>query len=168
MYVIIEGQNCMNVSYSKQSVKCLNKQCALLNANPRWRKFVTPDCENCVTAPHSCMYQCFCMMMYDRVNCMIVLQLWLHTCIPCERDDWNPRWRKFVTPDCENCVTVPHSCMYQCVCMMMYGQVNCMIVLLPWIYIYACQVEGMTGKIYTFTNMAGDQTLFTNVNQDLP
>ena len=99
MYVIIDGQNWMNVSYSKQSVKCLNKRCALLNADPRWRKFVTLDCENCVTAPRSCMYQCVCMMLYDLVSCMIVLQLLLHICMPCERDDWNPRWRKFVTSD---------------------------------------------------------------------
>ena len=104
MYVKIriDGQNCMNVSYSKQSVKCLNERCALLNVNLRWKRSVTPECKNCVTAPHSCMHQCVCMMMYDRVNCMIVLQLWLHICMPCERDDWNPPWRKFVTPDCEN------------------------------------------------------------------
>ena len=34
MYVITDGQNCITVSYNKQSVKCLNELCALLNANP--------------------------------------------------------------------------------------------------------------------------------------
>ena len=107
MYVITDGQNCMIVSYSKQSeCEVLDWMMRPVECQPSLGKLVTHDCENCVTVLHFCIYHC----VYD--------------------DAWPGK-------------------LYDCMC------------------VCACHVKRMTGKIYTLTNMAGDQTLFKNTTQDL-
>ena len=64
--------------------------------------------------------------------------------------------------DCENYMSILQPCMYVC---MLYDRGNCMIV--SSLCMYVCHMTGMTVNIYMPTEMAGDQTLLTDANQDL-